>query len=303
MANSGEITGVRQYLASLPDMSVMGVAELREVYDQAGLSVPVPEGVAIEPASAGGVPGIWAKPAGARDGAAMLYLHGGGYIIGSTNSHRHMVAAIAKAAAVNVLALDYRLGPESAFPAALEDAIAGYQHLLGLGIPASQLTIGGDSAGGGLTIAVLLALRDRSIPLPAAAVCLSPWVDLTATAGTYTTKAAVDPICNLKQITDMANGYLQGQDAKAPYASPLFADLQGLPPLLVHVGTEEVLLDDSLQFTGRARQAGVNVTLEVWDEMIHVWHFFFAALREGREAIEGIGKFVRARTASAATAA
>ena len=157
----------------------------------------------------------------------------------------------------------------------------------------NRVVIGGDSAGGGLTVATLLALRERGLPQAAAGVCISPWVDLTMTAESYTTKASDDPIVTRDGVIGMAQAYLQGQDAQTPLASPLFADLSGLPPLLIQVGTEEVLLDDAEKLAAKAKAAGVNVTLEVWDEMIHVWHFFYPLLSEGREAIARIGEFVR----------
>jgi phosphinothricin tripeptide acetyl hydrolase len=240
------------------------------------------------------VPAEWLRPPAAVAGRVVLYLHGGGYVIGSPRSHRHLAAAIASAGAANALLLDYRLAPEHPFPAAVDDAVAAYRWLLDQGIAPRHVVIGGDSAGGGLTVATLLALRDASVPLPAGGVCISPWVDLTCSGESYRTKAEADPIVKRGPIEEMARAYLGDRDRRAPLASPLFADLRGLPPLLIHVGSEEVLLDDAVQLSERARQAGVTATLEVWDEMIHVWHWFLPMLDEAQAAVDSIGRFVRA---------
>jgi epsilon-lactone hydrolase len=225
----------------------------------------------------------------------VLYLHGGGYVIGSPRSHRHLAAAIGRSAQTRVLLPDYRLAPEHPFPAAVDDAVAAYRWLLDRRIAPSRIVIGGDSAGGGLTVATLLALRDQKVPLPAAGVCISPWVDLTCSGASYTTRKAADPIVKFDGIAMMSKAYLAGQDVKTPLASPLFADLGGLPPLLVQVGDDEVLLDDSVQLVDRAKKAGVDATLDVWPKMVHVWHWFFPMLDEGQAAIDKIGEFVRKR--------
>jgi phosphinothricin tripeptide acetyl hydrolase len=226
----------------------------------------------------------------------VLYLHGGGYVIGSPPSHRHLAAAIAGAAAANALLLDYRLAPEHPYPAAVEDATAAYRWLLARGIAPGSVVIAGDSAGGGLTVATLLALREARVPLPAAGVCISPWVDLTCSGGSYVTKAAADPIVGRAGVEQMARAYLGSTAPREPLASPLFADLRGLPPLLIHVGSEEVLLDDSVQLAERARAAGVDTTLEVYERMIHVWHWFLPMLDEAQTAVEAIGRFARRHT-------
>jgi phosphinothricin tripeptide acetyl hydrolase len=239
------------------------------------------------------VPAEWLRPPAAVAGRVVLYLHGGGYVIGSPRSHRHLAAAIASAGAANALLLDYRLAPEHPFPAAVDDAVAAYRWLLDQGIAPRHIVIGGDSAGGGLTVATLLALRDASVPLPAGGVCISPWVDLTCSGESYRIKAEADPIVKSGPIEEMARAYLGDRDRRAPLASPLFADLRGLPPLLIHVGSEEVLLDDAVELSERARQAGVTAALEVWDEMIHVWHWFLPMLDEAQAAVDSIGRFIR----------
>jgi monoterpene epsilon-lactone hydrolase len=179
----------------------------------------------------------------------------------------------------------------------VDDAVAAYRWLLDQGVSAGGVAIAGDSAGGGLTVATLLALRDAGLPLPAAGVCISPWVDLTCSGVSYATKADVDPIVKRAGVDEMARAYLGAADRRTPLASPLFADLRGLPPLLIHVGRDEVLLDDAVQLAERARAAGVDVTLDIYERMIHVWHWFLPMLDEAETAVEAIGRFVRARAA------
>jgi phosphinothricin tripeptide acetyl hydrolase len=225
----------------------------------------------------------------------VLYLHGGGYVIGSPRSHRHLAAAIAGAAGASALLLDYRLAPEHPFPAAVEDATAAYRWLLDQATAPERIVIAGDSAGGGLTVATLLALREARVPLPAGGVCISPWVDLTCSGASYRTMAAADPIVRRAGVEEMARAYLGATPPRTPLASPLFADLRGLPPLLIHVGSDEVLLDDAVQLAERAKAAGVDATLEIYDRMIHVWHWFLPMLDEAQTAVEAIGRFVRSR--------
>jgi phosphinothricin tripeptide acetyl hydrolase len=249
----------------------------------------------VERVSAPIAPAEWLRPPAAVAGRVVLYLHGGGYVIGSPRSHRHLAAAIASAGAANALLLDYRLAPEHPFPAAVDDAVAAYRWLLDQGTAPRHIVIAGDSAGGGLTVATLLALRDAAAPLPAGGVCISPWVDLTCSAESYRTKAEVDPIVKSGSIEEMARAYLGDRDRRTPLASPLFADLRGLPPLLIHAGSDEVLLDDAVQLSERAKKADVAATLEVWDRMIHVWHWFLPMLDEAQTAVDSIGRFIRAQ--------
>jgi epsilon-lactone hydrolase len=288
---------VRAHLAALPPSASMTIAERRAQYERAERVFPTPADVAIDHVTAPTRPAEWLRPPGARTDAAVLYLHGGGYVIGSPRSHRHLAAAIARAAGTAALLLDYRLAPEHPFPAALDDAVAAYQWLLGRSLAPRRIVVAGDSAGGGLTVATLLAARERGLPRPAAGVCISPWVDLTCSGATYATKATVDPIVTRQSVNMMAEAYTGGRDPKAPLVSPLYADLRDLPPLLVHVGSDEVLLDDALGLAERARAAGVDVTLEEWPAMIHVWHWFLPMLAEAERAIGVIGRFVRDRIA------
>lgn len=259
---------------------------------------PLPDGARKELVRAGGVPAEWVWGADAGDDGAILYLHGGGYVMGSITTHRSHVARLSQATGVRGLALDYRLAPEHAFPAAVDDAVAAYEWLLDHGVAPRRVAIAGDSAGGGLTVSTLVALRDRGRPLPAAGVCLSPWVDLALTGASMDEKAAVDPMVQRDRLARMAEAYLGSTDPQAPLASPLHADLRGLPPLLVQVGTRETLLDDASRLADRARAAGVDVTYEAWDDMIHVWQCFAPLLPEADEAIARIGSFLRARLGS-----
>ena len=272
--------------------------ERRASYDALGASLPQPEGVRREPAQVDGVPGMWFIPEAAESGRAVLYLHGGAYVLGSFTTNLGLIAHLARAAGAWTLAIDYRLAPEHALPASVEDATTAYRWLLARGLRPEQLAIAGDSAGGGLTAATLLALRDAGEPLRAAAVLISPWLDLTCSGGSMRTKAAGEVILSRDALLACAALYLRGTEAQAPLASPLFADLTGLPPLLIQVGTEEILLDDAVRFAERARAAGVQVTLDVWEEMIHVWQFFAGVLPEGRAALERAGAFIRQRTAA-----
>ena len=240
----------------------------------------------------------WLRAPGVQDGRAILYLHGGGYVIGSLNTHRALAGEVSRAAQAAALLIDYRLAPEHPFPAAVDDGVAAYRWLLDQGFASEHTAIAGDSAGGGLTMAVLLAARDQGLPMPGAGVCISPWVDMTCSNDSYTTRAAADPMVGSAGITQMAAMYLNDTEPTNPLASPNFADLSGLPPLLIHVGTDEVLHDDSVALDARATAAGVDSTLEVWDGMIHVWHAFYPMLPEGKEGIERVGDFLRRQWAA-----
>jgi acetyl esterase/lipase len=249
------------------------------------------------PVSAGGVPAEWIAGPGAADDRVILYLHGGGYVMGSIATHREMVARLSKASGARALALDYRLAPEHPFPAAVDDAVAAYRWLLSQNIKPSRIVVAGDSAGGGLTLATLVALRDAKVPLPAAGVCISPWADMEGTGASMTTRAKADPVVQKQGLLGMAQLYLGGKDPRSPLAAPLYANFEGLPPLFIHVGDAETFLDDSTRVAEKAKRAGVKVDLEIWPEMPHVWHLFAPFLPEGQQAIEKIGKYVQEKTA------
>ncbi len=270
------------------------IAETRAGFEQMATAFPVEADVKTEPVSAGGVKAEWVTAPGADANRVVLYLHGGGYVIGSIATHRSLAGRLSRAAKARVLVIDYRLAPEHPFPAAVEDSVKSYRWLLSTGLKPARIAVAGDSAGGGLTVAALVAIKDAKLPTPAAGVCLSPWVDLEGIGDSMKTKAAVDPIVQKEPLLEMAKAYLGGKDARSPLAAPLYADLAGLPPLLIQVGTAETLLDDSNRLAERARKAGVKVTLEPWENMIHVWQLFAPMLEEGQQAIDKIGQFVRA---------
>jgi epsilon-lactone hydrolase len=280
----------------LPDDTT--VTQWREAYDGLGRMVPPDPGAVVTDAVVGGRPCLDARPADvAEPDRTILYLHGGGYAIGSPVSHRSLATHLAMAACARVILLDYRLAPEHPFPAAVDDAVAAYRTLLGGGVAPSALAVAGDSAGGGLTVATLLAVRDAGLPLPGCAVCLSPWADLTQSGATIDTKAAEDPMVRKVDLDSWADAYLADHDPKDPLASPVFGDLAGLPPLLVHVGSREVLLDDAQRLVVRARDAGVDATLHVGEGLIHVWHQFAGMVPEGTDSVREVGEWIGARIA------
>ena len=253
--------------------------------------------IKCEKLEAGGVPAEWIVAPEAAEDRVVLYLHGGGYVMGSINTHRAMIARISRAAKAKALALDYRLAPEHPFPAAVEDATAAYRWLLAQGYKPNKIAIAGDSAGGGLTLATLLALRDAKTPLPAAAVPISAWSDMEGTGASVQTRAAIDPMVGIAGLLDMGKKYVGSGDPKNPLASPLHGDYRGLPPILLQVGDAEILLDDSTRVAEKAKAAGVKVDLEVWPEMVHVWHVYAKLLPEAQQAIDRMGQYIQEHTA------
>ena len=269
------------------------VPEMRKSWDRLFTDVPDLAPVKKTVVKANGIAAEWLDGPGARSDRAVLYLHGGGYVLGGIDSHRDLMARISAAAKARVLGIDYRLAPEAPFPAAVEDAVSAYRYILEQGIQPDRIAIAGDSAGGGLTAATLVALRDQKIPLPSCAVLLSPWTDLEGTGESMNGGVMDDPMVEKGLVAIMGPTYLNGKDPRTPLASPLYANLKGLPPLLIQVGRREVLLDDSTRFAQAALRADVKVELEVWPGMLHVWQLFASELGEGREAIERIGGFLR----------
>ncbi len=231
-------------------------------------------------------------PAGGSAGTG-LYLHGGGYVYGSLLSHRGLIGELARATNLRMVQLDYRLAPEHPFPAAIEDAIAAVGALYDSGVKPQDLVVMGDSAGGGLALATLIALRDAQMALPRAAVVLSPWTDLSCAGETYRSRAAIDPMIDHALACKLAGLYAGDADRRDPRLSPLFGDLSGLPPMLIQVGERETLQSDAANFAARARAAGSPVTLEEWPGMIHVWHQYYARLSAGHRAIGRIAAFLR----------
>lgn len=277
-----------------PDLAAPPV-QARENFEAMLAGIPVPEDVSFENATIGGVPGRWSTPPEALAGRVLLYLHGGAYVVGSSLGYRALSSALARSTRARGLTLDYRLSPENPFPAAVDDAVAAYRALLAHGVSPGSIAIAGDSAGGGLTVAMLIAARDAKLPMPAAALAISPWADMACAGASYSTKAAQDPSLNRDGLLAMAALYLNGASPQSELASPVYANLTGLPPLLIQVGSAEVLLDDSVRLAARAAEADVAVQLEVWPGMPHVWHAFAHQLSEGRDAIRAAGAFLASR--------
>jgi acetyl esterase/lipase len=267
------------------------VTQMRSDWDDAFSGCTVP--VICEAVSANGVDAEWIVPADAPRDKAILYLHGGGFRLGSVTSHRDLIARIAEASGCRSLAINYRLAPEHGFPAPIEDTLAAYHWLQHQGLKPDDIVLVGDSAGGNLALAAMLSLRQRGLALPVAAALMSPWTDLTASGASYASRAEADPIHQRKMVLALAKNYL-GEDGNPgdPLASPLFADLAGLPPLMIQVGDRETVRDDSIRLAERARAAGVEVELQSWDGMIHVFQMF-SELAEARRAIASLAQFVR----------
>jgi monoterpene epsilon-lactone hydrolase len=292
-----EIDAIRAILAASPRPS--GLAERRERLDSLGTHYAIPADFRLERVKANGVEAEWSTSPAADPTRAILFLHGGGYISGSIDSHRPLATAIGRAAGARTLALGYRRAPEHQFPAAVEDVMSGYRFLLEQGFAAGRIAIAGDSAGGGLTIALMVAARDRGLPLPSCGWCISPWVDLENTGATMSTKAAVDPLIQKPYLMDLAKSYLGATPPRSPLASPLYADLRGLPPVLIQVGSAETLLDDSVRLAGALGSADDVVTLEIWPDMIHAFPLFHEQVAAARRALARAGRFIRSAQGAA----
>ncbi|WP_244641975.1 alpha/beta hydrolase [Chelatococcus reniformis] len=275
---------------------MLPIEAVRERFEALAAQFTPAADLTFQAVDAGGVPAEWTGPADVATEGVLLYFHGGGYCIGSIPAYREFTGRLAKAGRCRVLSVGYRLAPEHPFPAAVDDAVASYRWLRRQLGPQGSIVLGGDSAGGGLSLALLIALRDAGDRLPDGAFCLSPSTDLAKEGASMTSRAAVDPLITRESTTRFATFYLgEDGDPKHPLASPLYADHRGLPPLLILVGDCERLLDDSTRLAERARQAGVEVDIEVWDEMVHIWPFFASVIPEGAAAIERLAPFIRAR--------
>jgi len=286
------IATIRALLASKP--RPVGWAARRQRLDEIGSVWPVAADVTLAPVDVNGIAGEWSTVPGSDSSRVLLFLHGGGYCSGSIISHRRMVSEAGRAAGVRTLAIAYRLAPENPFPAALDDALTAWHFLRTHGIAAEHIAIGGDSAGGGLSLAVALKLRDVKEQLPACLWLVSPWTDLTMSGSTLVTKDAIDPLIHKGYLCELADAYLgRAADRKDPCVSPLFAELTGMPPMLIQVGSAETLLDDSLRLAAAAGQTDVRVSLEIWPHMIHAWQLWNARLQPGREALGSAGNFMR----------
>ena len=287
-----EIAAIRELLSSKP--RPVGWAERRQRLDVVGALWPVAEDVSLLSFDISGIPGEWSIVAESDPSRVLMYFHGGGYCSGSIISHRRLVTEAGRAAKMRTLAVGYRLAPEHPFPAALDDALRVWRFLREEGIAASRIAIGGDSAGGGLTLALIGRLIELGEELPASAWLVSPWTDLTMSGATLVNKDAVDPLIHRGYLEELAGAYVPAGIARAdPRVSPLYADLEGFPPVLIQVGSAETLLDDAVRLTAAAGVADVPITLQVWPHMIHAWPLWNAHLDAGRRALASAGSFVR----------
>ncbi|HAH64820.1 MAG TPA: alpha/beta hydrolase [Rhizobiales bacterium] len=289
-----EIDAIRALLSSKP--RPVGWTQRRERLDEVGSVWPVAEDVNLDAVDFDGVPGEWSIAPGSDASRILMFFHGGGYCSGSILSHRRMVTEAGRVAGTRTLAVGYRLAPEHPFPAALDDALTAWRFLRNEGVEAGRIAIGGDSAGGGLTVALINRLRDAGEELPGCAWLVSPWTDLTMSGETLATKDAVDPIIHKGYLDELADAYLPaGTDRTDPRVSPLYANLKGLPPTLIQVGSAETLLADATRFAAAAGADDVPVKLEIWPHMIHAWHLWNAHLEPGRRALAHAGTFIRER--------
>ncbi|HEX2578892.1 MAG TPA: alpha/beta hydrolase [Rhabdochlamydiaceae bacterium] len=269
----------------------LSIAQIRYGFEKLMADFPAQPDVRFQLLSIGKLSAAWVHAPGCSRENIILFFHGGGYVSGSFHSHQDLIGRLAKATSCDVLAVDYRLAPEHPFPAALQDAVAAYEFLRGQ-LPAQNIVFAGSSAGGGLALSLLLKLLDKKEVLPRAAICISPWVDLAMTGTTLQSNEGHDLI-HAENIRAAASIYLAGHNPKDPLASPLYGNLQGLPPLLIQVGTHEVFLDEIERFAQKAKESNVEVELQKFDEMIHTWHLFASMIPEGQKAFEKIGEFVQ----------
>ena len=291
MAQS-EIEAIRALLSSKP--RPVEWPERRNRLDEVGSVWPVADDVKIACVDVNGVPGEWSIVPGSDPSRVLMFFHGGGYCSGSIVSHRRLVTEAGRAAGVRTLAIAYRLAPEHPFPAAYDDVFTAWRFLRDQNIPAEHIAIGGDSAGAGLTLALIGRLRDAQEELPSCAWLISPWTDLTMSGPSLSSKEAVDPLIHKQYLLELADAYLPaGMDRGDPRVSPLYADLKSFPPLLIQVGSAETLLDDATRFAAVAGAADVRVTLEIWPQMIHAWPLWNARLEPGRRALASAGAFIR----------
>ncbi len=290
---SPESQRIRATFVNDREMGAVSLESQRQEWEAAVEATNLRLDAIVTPVDLDGVYGEWVTVRDSDAAGVLLFLHGGGYNSGSCKTHRALATHLARAAHTRVLLIDYRLAPEHPCPAAIEDAVYAYRWLLQQGSAPQQIAIGGDSAGGGLVLATLIELRDSGAESLAAAFMLSPWLDLSLNGESMQTRRLIDPLSSYEGLHTAAQLYLGNRDPRDPYASPLYADLHNLPPLLIHVGDHEVLRSDATRLAEKAKTAGVQVQLEIWDDMWHVWHAWADELPEARAAIAQIGEFVR----------
>ena len=292
MPDHSEIDAIRSLLTSKP--RPVGWDERRQRIEEVGSVWPVADDIKLDAVQLDGLSAEWSIAPGSDASRVLVFFHGGGYCSGSILSHRRLVTEAGRAAGIRTLAVGYRLAPEHPFPAAYEDAMTSWRFLLGQGYSPENIVVGGDSAGGGLTLALITRLRDAGEALPACAWLISPWTDLTLSGETLATKDAIDPLIHKGYLNELADAYVPAGIGRAdPRVSPLYAHLKGLPPLLIQVGSAETLLADATRLAAAAGVADVAVTLEIWPHMIHAWQLWNAHLKPGREALSNAGTFMR----------
>jgi len=274
------------------------LTEQRAIFHEMISSVPLPDDVSTKQGELGGVPVVTVETPGTDPSLAVLYFHGGAYALGSASDSVGLAADVSRRVGARAISVDYRLAPEHPFPAAVDDAVVAYRALLGEGVPSERIAFVGESAGGGLVAAALVALKDTDLPQPSAAAIFSPWADLTVSGASSTGKAAVDPALAPEALRIRSRDYLGERDAATPLASPIFADLTGLPPLLIQVGSHEILLDDAIRLAARAAEHDVPLELQVWAGVPHVFQGFAALLDDADNALNAAAAFIKRNWAS-----
>ena len=296
-AYNAALAAMKERMAEAAGGPPPDLATTRAGFEDGYRSMPVPDEVTFTPVDAGGVPAEWVTPPEVEGNRAIVYLHGGGYVVGSLNTHRHVVSRLALAAKARLLNVDYRLAPENPYPAALDDAMVAWRWHLANGGEAAHTAIAGDSAGGGLTIALCMRLRDEGMALPACAAPISPWTDLTFSGDSMTERAERDPLrAGADALSGMVMACTAGVDATQPYISPVFGTFDNLPPMMIQVGTEEVLYDDSTRVVKAIENANGSVEFRPWQDMMHVWHLLAGVAPEAEEGIAELAGFIAAQT-------
>lgn len=290
---SPESLKIRAAFTRPTEINTTPIPRQRQQWNEAALSEPLPENTSIESITVFGIHCERITCGDVTTDKLFIHLHGGGFIVGSCITHRKLAAHLSLTLGMPVLLVDYRLAPEHPFPSGLDDVIAVYRGLLQQGHDASQVFLGGDSAGGGLVVSSMLMLRDATLPLPAAAILISPWLDLALTGDSISSHKDRDPFITDFDLRDTANHYVSNDQLKYPLVSPIYADVSGLSPVLIQVGHDELLLSDATRFADRAQSDGVDVTLEVWDGMWHVWHSHVPDLPEAQQALAKIRSFIQ----------
>ncbi len=292
---------IRATLISDDDAPELSLEVMRQDWENSALQAQLPVGTTITPVTLGGIYCEQVNQPDAVQNKQLIYIHGGGFTTGSCKTHRELAARFSLASGIPVLLVDYRLAPEHPYPAGIEDALQVYRSLLHGGVQPEQMAIGGDSAGAQMVLSTLLRLRVASEPLPAAVVLLSPWLDLGMTGESMQARAKLDPLVSHKALQSAVHHYIGNQASTDPFISPVYADLHDFPPIFIQIGDHEVLLSDATRLADKAKGAGVDMVLEVWPEMWHVWQGWAATLPEGQQAIDRIGQYLREKLSRGGT--